>query len=1316
MQINGANGLEIPYIGLLITDVIVQGYKVPDAGILVVRDSPGGIEMRKDVPGLLGTNVLQQLPQYKAILASTQEIKSPVSNVVRVSGCEVQVIPAGSVGFVPVRVSGCSTQELMYVEPLTLGYENSVFIAPSLISSNEVVIPVINVNNTRDISIEPGVKIGMSTSVDIVNNEKLQFMCNSNEVTVSCSSHEICTDDHQSEQKSDIIPEIDLSHLFGSMQDFDNVRKMFQKHKDVFSKKGEPLGCTKTVQHKIHTTDDIPIKQPFRRLPPQMWQSVQDHLNELMKKGIIQESQSDYASPIVIVRKKNGDIRMCVDYRKLNTKVRRDAFPLPRIEESLDALSNAKYFSTLDLTSAYHQIEVAPEDRRKTAFTTPMGLYEYIRLPFGLSTSPATFQRLMSIIFRDDIFRILLVYLDDIIVYSSTLEEHLDRLDRVFTTLARHGLKLKPEKCVFFREKVKYLGHVVSKDGISTDPDKIAAVRDCVTPTTLYELRKFLGFASYYRRFVFDFAKIAAPLHQLVGSFGKKGKRPLGKHLKLENWETKHQKAFETLKEKLTSAPVLAYARFDLPFIIEIDASESGLGCVLSQEQDGKRRVIAYASRGLRSSEKNSSGYSSRKLELLALKWGIADKMKDYLIGNQFTVVTDNNPLTYVMQKGKLQAIEQRWVNALASFDFGFKFRSGKENINADFLSRQENRPWDVDPEEVARICSCTLCTVAVPPQLLVQALQTILHEDSQEIPKDFQDMEASYLPGINLQEMKVLQEKDPVISRIHQFFSTGSKPSCSQRRRENKMVQLIIRQWDRLIEKKGVLFRRIKDPSKGELDQVLIPEALWETMLTAAHNGHGHQGKERTELILRQSCFWPKMHKYINDWISNCERCVLSKQAKVKVPMGNLLALKPLEVVAIDFTMLEKSSSGFENVLILTDVFTKYTIAVPTKDQKSTTVAQVLVKHWFRRFGPPARIHSDQGRDFEAAIIKDLCNLYGIKKSRTTAYWPQGNGQCERYNRTLHDLLRTLPPEKKRKWPEYIEDVVYFYNTTPNSSTGFTPFYLMYGREARVLRNLCLEDDTEPAVPINEWVADHKRKLHEAYKIAQQKLTQKAQIRKQYHDKNAKAQHLTVGMHVYKRNRKVKGRNKIQDSYSPEKYVILDCNKDQHIYLIEPADGFGNAKWVNRTEIRECPVVKPVEIKKKRLYSVRKDTKKTTTQASSSSDNNLQVIIPLSESDVASTSSESGESDPRDSSSEAEEQICYELSSEISSSGDESQTLRRTSRLTAGQHSNPHHLPKSVLDNNETHPVYYRRTRTLCKMPEPIMYKKQYSVYYDAG
>ena len=274
---------------------------------------------------------------------------------------------------------------------------------------------------------------------------------------------------------------------------------------------------------------------------------------------------------------------------------------------------------------------------------------------------------------------------------------------------------------------------------------------------------------------------------------------------------------------------------------------------------------------------------------------------------------------------------------------------------------------------------------------------------------------------------------------------------------------------------KNNILYRVVKDPVQGTLHQVVTPEKLKPKMLHGFHDSHGHQGIERTIALIRSRCYWPKLEKDVKDYIKQCERCVLSKPLKLQTPLGNHLASKPLEVLAVDFTLLDKSRDGKENELIMTDAFTKWTMAIPTKDQKAVTVARVLVKEWFTKFGAPLRLHSDQGRDLEAQIIKQLCLMYGITKSHTTAYRPQGNGQCERINRTLHNLLRTLSPEKKAHWPEHLPELVFAYNTTPHSSSGYTPFYLMFGREARLGPDMFLEvtEDQDVQTPEN-WVEKH--------------------------------------------------------------------------------------------------------------------------------------------------------------------------------------------------------------------------------------------------
>ncbi len=346
----------------------------------------------------------------------------------------------------------------------------------------------------------------------------------------------------------------------------------------------------------------------------------------------------------------------------------------------------------IDLASGYHQVAVAEGDRHRTAFLTPFGLYEFLRMPFGLYNGPATFQRLMQATMNDLVFQILLVYLDDMLVYASTFQEHLVRLETVLRRLQDTGLKVKLDKCHFLQSAVVFLGHQISANGIGTDPQRVAVIKQWPVPSTLRELRSFLGLCSYYRRFIQGFSKIAGPLHDVVNSC-----------LTTENsnvllgslWTEKCQIAFDTLKDKLTSAPILGVADYSKPFIVETDASSQGLGAVLYQQQGDVKHVIAFASRRLRDAEKNYRNYSSMKLELLALKWAVVEKFQGYLLGYKFTVITDNNPLCH-LKMAKFGAIEQRWISQLSVFDFDVQYCPGHRNTVADTLSRH---PFAGEPE-----------------------------------------------------------------------------------------------------------------------------------------------------------------------------------------------------------------------------------------------------------------------------------------------------------------------------------------------------------------------------------------------------------------------------------------------------------------------------------------------------------------------------------------------------------------------------------------------------------------------------------------
>jgi len=451
------------------------------------------------------------------------------------------------------------------------------------------------------------------------------------------------------------------------------LRSLLLVNRHVFSESENDLGRTDIVEHHIDTGDSKPVRQQLRRHPPAHVEAISTHVDSMLAQGVIEPASSPWASNVVLVKKKDGTYRCCIDYRQLNNVTVKDRYPLPRIDASLDAMSQARWFSTFDLRSSYHQLMVRPEDRSKTAFICPRGMYRFRAMPFGLCNAGATFQRLMDIVMSGLNLEVCLVYLDDIVVYARTPEEHLERLRIVLDRLGRAGLKLKPEKCRFFQRSVKFLGHVISHEGIGTDPDKIQAVVDWPVPTSVTETRSYVGLASYYRRFVPNFAKLAAPLHALTR-----------KDVKFQ-WTTEAQKAFDALKSALTSPPILAMPNDVGEFILDCDASQTNLGAVLSQRQDGVERVIAYASRSLDRREVN---YCTSRKELLAIVYFLK-YFKQYLLGRTFKVRTDHAALTWLRKTPDPIGQQARWLEQMEEFDFVVEHRPGVRHGNADALSRR---------------------------------------------------------------------------------------------------------------------------------------------------------------------------------------------------------------------------------------------------------------------------------------------------------------------------------------------------------------------------------------------------------------------------------------------------------------------------------------------------------------------------------------------------------------------------------------------------------------------------------------------------
>ena len=439
-------------------------------------------------------------------------------------------------------------------------------------------------------------------------------------------------------------------------------------HPEIFSLHDEDLGFCDWIRHTIPTTTDKLVYLAHCTIPPQLQGEVHKGLDTWLQQGIIRPSQSPYASQVVIVWKKTGEIRLCLDYHKLNSIMVRDAFPLPRIDEALQAVHSSNWFSSFDLVQGYLQLATEESDIKKTAFRArSMGLYEFTHMPFGLSNAGSSFCCLMEQCLGDQQFVTLLLYLDDIWIFAPTIDEMLDQIQLVFDRLKKFNLKIKPKKCQFFSTSVLFLDRVLLAEGISANPEKVDKVKTWPVPKNIKEVQSFLGLASYYRHFIPHFAKKAWCLHELVGPTASKrknrtkarvketeaaGNKPMEQEIKTFEWMIEHQEAFDALKEALCTTPVLGYPDFIREFILETDASLKGLGAFLSQQQkDGSIPVIAYASWSLCPSERSMCNYSSAKLELLALKWAVTEKFWDYLLGSWFQVYMDNNLLAYVQKE-----------------------------------------------------------------------------------------------------------------------------------------------------------------------------------------------------------------------------------------------------------------------------------------------------------------------------------------------------------------------------------------------------------------------------------------------------------------------------------------------------------------------------------------------------------------------------------------------------------------------------------------------------------------------------------------
>lgn len=1160
LDIRGASDSSIHYLGYVVLDICIPSVDLPSVSVpvLIVPVT----RYSASVPLILGTNVLQH---FKAS-ASSHEIPSVWEEAFStISHSHSIPVKANCYKAVVIRPyeTRTITGRVRKTHNITLGVTETdddshyLNICPRLVE----------VNPNRSFSKIPVRVCNLSARPITIRPKSL--LCNLHEVDVLRQADpferedpKLCNSDKTLEDLGVTLPSDTLSE-----SECSEVKDFLEKWKHIFSSGFTDLGCTELVEHTIELSDPNPFKEAYRRIPPGMFEEVREHLQEMLKAGAIRESRSPFSSNVVLVRKKDKSLRFCIDFRKLNNRTVKDAYALPRIEETIDCLAGSKYFTKLDLRSGYWQVPIKESDKAKTAFSVgPLGFFECNRMAFGLTNAPATFQRLMERCMGELHLKDCLIYLDDIIIFSDSLEEHFKRLEGVFRRLEAGRLKLKGSKCEFFRTEVKYLGHIVSQRGIETDSDKLKALKEWPIPSSVKELRSFLGFAGYYRRFVPGFSQISKPLNDLlVGHPTNKGKS--SKTAAPWHWGESQQGAFDILISKLSSPPVLAYADYSKPFILHVDASATGLGAVLYQELDGKKRVISYASRGLRANERN---YPVHKLEFLALKWAV-DKFHDYLYGNDFHVITDNNPLTYVLTSAKLDATSHRWLAALATHNFSIQYRSGKQNVDADTLSRldavknahaEKSEETVVFPDVIKALINHHLVEVEESPAIecLCLTQDAVVVDDSADLGTSLSDI-----------DWQKEQASDSVISRVLEIVKAGHKPTSRQAAKESESVRQYLREWGNLFLKDSVLYRSGSSCGHPTV-QLILPEPFRELAFTGLHEEAGHQGRDRTLALFRSRFFWPQMDIFVERKVRECARCICRKtKSRPAATLVSVETTYPMQLVCMDFLSLEMSSGGFENILVITDHFTRFAQAIPTKNQTAHTTAKVLFEQFICHYGFPSRLHSDQGRNFVSAVISELCDIARIDQSRTTPYHPEGNGMPERFNQTLLNMLGTLEDIQKQNWKAHVPALVHAYNSTRHESTGLSPHFLMFGRHPRLAVDafLGLEPDVTKHKDHSNYVSGLKTRLDYAYKVASKEARRQAKRHKRRYDLKVRNVRLEPGDRVLIRNVGIKGKHKLADRWNRDIYIVIDQPHDHiPVFRVRKEHGRGAVKTLHRNHL----------------------------------------------------------------------------------------------------------------------------------------------------
>jgi len=898
---------------------------------------------------------------------------------------------------------------------------------------------------------------------------------------------------------------IDMHHLTKYEQK--RLLQLIESFSEIFFLPGDKLHSNVKHYHEIRTKDDtLPIFVKNYRFPEVHKKEVEDQTNELLNQGIIQPSESPWNAPIWVVPKKidkdgKQKWRIVIDYRCLNKVTHPDRYPLPNIDDIFDALHNAKIFTTIDLASGFHQISVHPRDVEKTAFSTHRGHYEFKRMPFGLINAPATFQRIMNQTLTGTIGSECFVYLDDIIVFSNDFETHLSKLKIIFQRLREHKLLIQLAKTEFLKPEVFYLGHVLSAEGLGLQQIKVDKIVNYPRPQNVKEVQRLLGMAGYYRRFIMNYSEKTKSFTLLT----RKNVPFL--------WTEQHENDFQKLRTELSSPNlVLQFPDFSKEFFLNTDASDYAIGSVLSQvNKDGNQQPIAYASRTLNKAEIN---YSTIEKELLAIVWSVKH-FRPYLYGRSFTILSDHKPLQWLFNVNDPGSRLLRWRLKLEEYQYNIKHIPGTQNPVADAMSRinilttsTKAEPMKlIDPKEADFIVKLT--TSEQNPNLqpgefqhqgkiITYAYRSHLFEPFKLFP--VKNMIASI--------KRLISKENPSLIGIIDLTDSGQSTEYSQRRTE-RILQTCFAPYQ-------IAWIKENEP-KNKFSWI-------KTIHT--HPLSIHPGINRIyKQLIDNGTHWKGMKEDIKLVIDHCEECQINKHSRKpnKIPMIITdTSTEPFQKISLDFVgPLALTIQGNQHTLTLQDDLTKFVIVKATPTTDAATVAKHLITI-FCQFGLPESIRTDQGAAFCSNLIVEITKQLGIKKLECSPYHPESNGALERTHGSLKQSLIFQINVDRSDWDEFIDITAYSFNTAVHSTTGFTPFELLFGIKPRLPY---LQPSQSPK-SYEDYVTETKTRLVELRKKAvDSQIISKEKAKKRYDKKHNTKFAFSPGDQVKLTTRNIQGK-----------------------------------------------------------------------------------------------------------------------------------------------------------------------------------------------